>query len=187
MHLIKADALARPYQLIGLNYMWQPVSEQSFATLAELARAASWSAPEIARNRSSWLPLEGAAVRQNAVNPRGKPLAIDELVAWGLRLRGAGYSGRYGSYVFRVGSVSGVRKWRGGSHTKSHCLQNERRSTALVLREDGEVPARAARLDQNLPSSWDGRRRIVQYCWKSQHRGGKSWDRPVLHGKGRNP
>jgi hypothetical protein len=184
MHIIKPDALARPYQLTGLNYMGQPVSTQKFTSLAELAVAATWNATEVARNRSRGLPLEGEAVSQQALNPRGKPLAIAELVAWGQRLRVAGRRSRYHEFEFRVGSVSGIHKWRGGSHTKNHSVQHIRRSNALVVREDGEVPARAARQDRSIPSCWDGRRRIVQSCWKSQHNGGKSWDRPVRHGNG---
>lgn len=185
MHITTRAAVADQYQLIGLNYQWQPVYESRYATLEELAKAASWSAYEVERNRSSWMPLESEAVRHKALNPRGKLLAINELVAWGRRLRTASYRSRYDNFEFRVGSVSGIRKWRGGSHTKNHQVQNERRGTALVVREDGEVSARAVRLDSYLPDSWGGRRRIVQHCWKSQHKGIKSWDRPAQHGKGR--
>ena len=183
MHIIIPDAAARPYQLIGLNYMFQPVLEQRFATLEELAISASGMAREVAQNLSSWLPGAGHAVRLKALSGRDKPLAIASLVAWGRRLQLASYRGRYDNFVFRQGSVSGISKWRGGSSVRNCQVQNERRSTAMVLREEGEVPARSVRLGRQLPDSWEGRRRIYQGCWKSQHKGIKSWDRPAQHGK----
>lgn len=183
MHIITPDALARPYQLIGLNYMYQPVLEQRFATLEKLAISASLLAREVAQNLSSWLPIEGHAVRLKALSGRDKPLSIADLVAWGRRLRVAGYRGRYDNFVFRQGSVSGIRKWRGGNSVRNCQVQNERRSTALVLHEDGEVPARAVRRGRQLPDSWEGRRRIHQSCWKTQYKGIKSWDRPARHGR----
>lgn len=185
MHIIARDALWRPYKLIGLNYQWQPVTEQEFASLEELAKAASYNAYTLERNASSWMPLESQAVRQKALSPRGKLLNIVELVSWGRRLRQTNYWSRYGQFVFRSGPVSCISKWRGGSSTRNCQTQNERRGTAMVLREEGEVAARAVRHDSYLPSSWDGRRRIVQRCWKSQHKGCKSWDRAVPNGNGR--
>lgn len=187
MHIIAPAAIVRPYRLTRLNYQHLPVHVLAFATLAELARTAAAEAYTLERNRESWFPREADAVRQVATSARGKLLDMAELVAWGQRLRWSGYrTGRYGNYVFRSGPVTGTRKWRGGSSTRNCQTQGERRGTALVLREDGEVPARAVRCDSYLPSSWDGRRRIVQRCWKSQHKGCKSWDRPARPGKGGN-
>jgi hypothetical protein len=186
MHTIVPDASARPYVLIGLNYMWQPVSEHRFKTLEDLVKAAADAAPAVESNRRSWFPLERQAVRQKAIGPRGKVLALDELVAWGRRLsREQCLFWRAKKFEFRRGSVPGVRTWRGGSSTRPHRVQAERRDNALVLWEDGEVPARAVRRGGYLPDDWDNRRRIIQKSWKSQRRGRKSWDRPAPHGKAR--
>lgn len=181
MHIIARSAIVRPYKLIGLNYQGVPVSDHDYETLEDLARAASSASYYLARNAESWMPLTSEAVRQKAVSPRGKLLNLDELVAWGRRLRWAGYYSRY-AYVFRDGPVSGIRKWRGGSSNTSARTQSERRLNAMVVKEDGEVSTRAARLGFNLPCSWDGRPRINERCWKSQHKGGKSWARPARHG-----
>ena len=182
MHIIAPGAIVRPYKLIGLNYQNMPVSEQCFATLEELARAASSSSYYLQRSLSDGYRLWNEAVRQRATGPRDKQLVLEDLVAWGRRLRYSSYYRGYGSYVFRNGPVSGVRKWRGGSSTTNARTQSERRLNAMVVKEDGEVSTRAARLGFNLPCSWDGRPRNNERCWKSQHRGGKSWDRPARHG-----
>lgn len=181
MHIIARSAIVRPYKLIGLNYQGVPVSDHDYETLEDLARAASSASYYLARNAESWMPLPSQAVRQKAVSPRGKLLNLDELVAWGRRLRWAGYYSRY-AYVFRNGPVSGIRKWRGGSSNTNARTQSERRLNAMVVKEDGEVSTRAARLGFNLPCSWDGRPRNNERCWKSQHKGGKSWARPARHG-----
>lgn len=181
MHIIARSAIVRPYKLIGLNYQGVPVSGHDYETLEDLARAASSASYYLARNAESWMPLPSQAVRQKAVSPRGKLLNLDELVAWGRRLRWTGYYSRY-AYVFRNGPVSGIRKWRGGSSNTNARTQSERRLNAMVVKEDGEVSTRAARLGFNLPCSWDGRPRNNERCWKSQHKGGKSWARPARHG-----
>lgn len=182
MHIIARDVVVRPYKLIGLNYQNMPVTEQSYETLEALARAASSSSYYLQRCMADGYRLWNEAVSQRAYGPRNKPLVIEELVAWGRRLRYTCYYGRYGNYVFRRGPVSGVRKWRGGSSNSNARTQSERRLNAMVVREDGEVSTRAARLGFNLPCSWDGRNRQSERCWKSQHNGGKSWARPARHG-----
>lgn len=186
MHIIVPDASVRSYVLIGLNYMWQPVSEQRFSTLEELAKAAAEAAPGVDSNRRSWFPLERQAVRQKAVNPRGKTLAVDELVAWARRIWRRRYNTSvYGKYEFRRGNVPGLRSYRGGSSSRPHRVQAQRRDNALVLWEEGEIPVRAVRGSNYLPNSWDSRRRIIQRSWKSHHKGCKNWDRPAPHGKAR--
>lgn len=182
MHIIARDVIVRPYKLIGLNYQNMPVTEQSYATLEELARGASSSSYYLQRCMSDGYRLWNEAVSQKAFGPRNKPLVLDDLVAWGRRLRYTGFYSRYGTYVYRCGPVSGVRKWRGGSSNTNARTQSERRLNAMVVTEDGEVSARAVRQGTHLPCSWDGRYRNSERCWKSQHKGGKSWDRPVRHG-----
>ena len=184
MHIIVPDASARPYQLIGLNYQWQPVHEQRFATLEELAKAVYEAASIVESNQRKWLPLERDVVRQKAVNPRGKVLVIAELAAWARRLRIASYRRRAEEFIFRRGSVPGVCNRNRGPSQRNRRVQNERRSTALVVWEDGEVAARAVRHDSHLPNSWDDYRdRGHQRNWKAQHTGRKSWDRPARQGK----
>jgi hypothetical protein len=182
MHIIARDVIERPYKLIGLNYQNMPVSCSEYATLEELARAASSSSYYLQRNMSDGYRLWNEAVQQRATGLRGKPLVLEELVAWGRRLRYSSYYGRYGCYVYRNGPVSGIRKWRGGSTNTNARTQSERRQNGMVVKEDGEVPARAVRTGFHLPCSWDGRYRQNERCWKSQHKGGKSWDRPARHG-----
>jgi hypothetical protein len=184
MHTIVPDASVRSYVLIGLNYMFQPVSEHRFKTLEDLAKAAAEAAPKVESNRRGWFPLERQAVRQKALSPKGKVLALDELVAWGRRLSWEQYlRWTQKKFEFRRGSVPGVRTWRGGRSTRPHRVHAERRDNAFVLWEDGEIPARAVRRGGYLPNCWDGRWRSTHRSWKSQHKGGKSWDRPAPHGK----
>lgn len=182
MHIIARAAIVRPYLLIKLNYQGVVVSEQGYESLEELAKAASSAAYYLEERAESWYRLPSDAVRQKALSPRGKLLNIAELVAWGRRLRRSGYWS-HRAHVFRSGPVPSTRKWRGGSGQTNCRTQAERRSNAMVVKEDGEVSVRAARLGFNLPCSWDGRYRDVERCWKSQHKGGKSWDRPARHGE----
>lgn len=76
-----------------------------------------------------------------------------------------------------TGPVPGVHKrCHGGGHRRLRS-SGERRLNALVLREQGEVAARAARRGKNLPDSRDDYSRCLQRCWKSQRKGRKAWDR----------
>ena len=83
---------------------------------------------------------------------------------------------RHLTFAFRRGPVPGIAKRRGGygvfrqPHTHA-----ERRLNALVLAEDGEVPARPER--NSLPSVWDDDFRPRISNWKAQHKGRKAWDR----------
>jgi hypothetical protein len=180
--VIAPAADARPYKLIGLNRHYEHVSLQQFSTLEELAKAAVSADYYAKANLRSILPPFDQAVRLKALNPSDKVLSVEELVAWGRRLRQTEYLSRRHAHVFREGPVQGIRKWRGGYGVRNHRVQAERRDNHLVVFEDGEVSARATRCGGYLPNSWDGRRRIVQRCWKSQHKGRKSWDRPTLRG-----
>lgn len=113
-------------------------------------------------------------------NSAGKQLNLDEILAWFNRQRQAQWSGlrRGGPYEYRRGPVGGTRCSRGGGGFMRHMRTTaERRLNALVLKDEGEVPARVARTGHNLPNSWDDYRRHQERCWKAQHKGRKSWDR----------
>jgi hypothetical protein len=181
---IMTGAAMRPYKLVSYNCYSAELRTELFTSLDELAYAAYRASWYLKDNARKWFVSETYAVEQCAFAPRGKPLAIAELVAWGGRLAWNKYVlDTLSAYTHRQGPVRGIRKWRGGSSSRPHQVQGQRRANALVLVEDGEVPARVSRCGFNLPDSWDGRRRINQRCWKSQHKGRKSWDRPAQHGK----
>ena len=79
-------------------------------------------------------------------------------------------------FSFRRGPVPGIAKRRGGHGIfRQPHTQAERRLNALVLAEDGEVPARPVR--NHLPSVWDDDFRHRTRNWKAQHKGRKAWDR----------
>lgn len=181
---IMTGAAMRPYTLVSYNCYSAQLRTEHFESLRELAYAAYRANWYLKDNASKWFVSETYAVAQRAFTPTGKPVAIDELVAWGGRLAWDQYvQYKLSTFTLHQGPVQGIHKWRGGSRSRPHQVQGERRANALVLGEDGEVPARATRYGFNLPDSRDGRRRINQRCWKSQHKGRKSWERPAQHGK----
>lgn len=112
----------------------------------------------------------------------GKAMNIQQIIAAANNLysKSRGYYG-YGrrfSFWNGEGPVPGISKMRGGGgYMRSLRTQSERSLNGLVVKEEGEVPARAARSGRNLPSSWDDFLRDRQKCWKEQRRGRKSWDR----------
>lgn len=184
---IMTGATARPYRLINLNRSQQELRTEEFDSLEDLACAAYRAHRSLKENTHRWFLPSASAVYQKALTPRGKPLAIQELVAWGARITWTRYSRQYrAGYVWREGSVPDLRKWRGGSNTRPYRVQGERRLNALVIIEDGEVPARVTRRGYGLPDSRDGRPRTRQRSWKSQHKGCKNWDRPARHGKAKD-
>jgi len=171
-------AAVRPYKLVSFNRYSVALRTEWFNTLDDLAYAAFRASWYLQDNASKWFVSETYAVEQLAFTPRGKPISLAELVAWGRRLAWHRHlSRRFSGYVRRCGPVEGIRKWRGGSSSRPCRVQNERRSNDCVLRDEGEVAARASRCGFHLPDSWDGRSRTVQRCWKAQHKGRKSWDR----------
>lgn len=181
---INTGAAVRPYKLVSYNCYSAELRTELFTSLDELAYAAYRASWYLKDNANKWFVSETYAVKQCAFTPRGKPLSIVELVAWGGRLAWDRYVlDKLSTYTRRQGPVRGIRKWRGGSSSRPHQVQSERRSNAFVLVEEGEVAARVPRCGFNLPDSWDGRRRVNQRCWKAQHKGRKSWDRPAGHGK----
>jgi hypothetical protein len=182
---IPTGAAARPYKLISFNRYWNVLRTDEYDSLEDLAYAAFRASYYLEQNARDWFGPSSYAAHQKAVTPRGRPLAIAELVAWGGSIAWARHvrQSRRTGYIWREGSVPGIRKWRGGPCDRNYRVQSERRLNELVVTEDGEVPARNTRRGFNLPDSWDGRPRTRQRCWKKQFKGRKSWDRPALRGK----
>lgn len=126
----------------------------------------------------------GTQSSYEVADPFGKLLCLKPLLALGLRLqdeRGTYRACRPGfvQIYCGYGPVPGIRKYRNGYRfMRRMSTKAERRMNALVLTEDGEVAARTVRTGYNLPSSWDDLQREIQRCWKSQHHGSKSWNRP---------
>lgn len=115
-----------------------------------------------------------------AYSARGKKLDVVLLAAKGGN-NGRSYwwerpMRRPKDYV-RTGTVEGISKWRGGPSYRNHKSMNERRLNGSFIVEEGEIECRATRRDTYLFCSWDGRARSTEKCWKSQHKGLKSWDR----------
>ncbi len=108
----------------------------------------------------------------------GQPLQVHQLLrefdllAY---LRGTG-SGRVRHGERGHGPVRGIRKWRGGfGWFRTVNTSQEKRTHALVLHDEGEVPARAARSPKNLPTAWDDFLRVPQRSWKKQSKARKQW------------
>lgn len=120
-----------------------------------------------------------------AFSKRGSVLQITPILSLGRRLeefqptrrflyRKNGFHHLYVGY----GPVPGIRKHRGSRrYMREIGTMAERRSNALVLKEEFEVSPRSARLGRNLPDSWDDFLRHTERCWKCQHKGRKSWER----------
>jgi len=176
---------ARPYTLTEYDRNWFVVRVLRYASLEALAADARINAWRHADNHRSLAWLSGMPVRQVAVNFRNKTLPVDELVAWAHNSYAARRQNIYAPVVaeWRQGPVPGVSKRRGGSSRRRWRTQQERRDNAFVLLDEGEVAARPCRRGGYLPHSWDW----SPYAkglrgWKGQHKGRKSWDRPVRHG-----
>ncbi len=113
-----------------------------------------------------------------AFSPNGRPLNLRGLLELGEdpSTRWARYASR-GLVYCGYGPVPNIRKSRGGSgyFRRMHTI-SDRRMNALVVVEDGEVPARMARTGRNLPNDWDddsfGRR---SRGWKAQRKSRKAW------------
>ena len=177
-----SDRVAGPYALLAYDRTKERVVERFFSSLPDLAdavRAMLAPAP-------TWYgdPCDQGLKRYRNVrvySPRGRALDIEALLSYGLR-RHATRPHRWNKpvpgYVRRAGPVQGIRKWRGGRGCSSFAHMNERRLAAGVLREEGEVPPRAARNAHTLPDPWDDERwREAQRSWKTQRKGRKAWDR----------
>lgn len=167
--------VAGHYVLVSRISPGSPVRTRVFRDFPDLARA-------VARNMYTppcWSRPLSEGELLCAVSPRGKLLALDEVAAYGQRLRQETIATRlYPGYTRRQGPVHGVRCRRGSWKCfRQIGTQGSLRQAALVLHEEGEVPPRARRNAANLPTAWDDLRREVEHSWKAQHKGRKSWDR----------
>ena len=123
-------------------------------------------------------------VNLRALSPRGKPLDIGALYAFGERLARtrsrAWWLRKFTGYVRRQGPVEGTGRHHRG-HFRRFAHINERRAAALVLVEEGERGPRLARNVKGIADPWDCEYYPWQTRnWKRQHKGRKSWDRPNL-------
>lgn len=180
-HSIASDARVRPYELAEYDREGRLVRRTEYASQEALAAAAWHLSHEIQRNAQRWFVDPDRIVRLVATNARGKSLNVDELVAWRANTWHRDWMRlRYGACKFRCEPVPGTGGWRGGPSSRPSRTQQERRNGVFWLAQDGEPPARAVRRSGYLPDSWDEMPRFTQRSWKRQHKGRKSWDRPVL-------
>lgn len=177
MHQIVRSTPRHQFELT-IVYSGQDKPEvRAYPSLEALGEAAYWL------RLNQGFRLESLA----ATSERGRTYALDELmVAAGRRIQ-EGYELRqllrqWGSVTvpaYRRAPVprTGRRPRYGRSWLRRPRTEAERRLNALVVVEDGEVPARSRRQGQALPSSWDDIPREIPHGWKDQHRGRKSWDK----------
>jgi hypothetical protein len=163
-HHIKSGPRA-PHTLVderGVSIQW--IRETPYQ--AEHTRfGATW------RTRVEWKTFE-------PYGENGQPLPVRQLLrefdllAY---LQGTG-SGRLRRGERGHGPVRGIRKRRGGFRWfRTIHTSQEKRIHALVLNDEGEVPARAARSAKNLPTAWDDFLRVPQRSWKKQSKARKQW------------
>lgn len=176
------------YTLAEIVGPHQRVRHADFPTLSALAKAA-WTLVAKrthASTSSSTEALPGDPL--SARGPRGETFNINELIAWGLRLKRFEHlqttspnQKRYPApaYGRRQGPVAGVHKGRGYvDWFRAPKTMNERRFNAVVIcGERDVVMVRSSRRSTNLPSERDDMLRCMQRCWKAQTKGRKSWDR----------
>jgi hypothetical protein len=114
----------------------------------------------------------------DAFSLNGRPLNLRGLLELGdsLTSKGKRYA-RRGVVYCGYGPVPNVHKSRGGrQYFRNIHTTPERRMNALVVAEDGERPARAARTGGNLPNSWDDIAfSRLSRGWKSQRKSLKAW------------
>ena len=136
----------------------------------------------------NWSFVIGFGIQYEAFAQNGMPLKMAPLLSAGqeeltaikaerIRRRYRNEPGYCG-----YGPVPGTRKFRGGRSYGRLYLRRIRttaeiRMNSLTIKEDGEVSARPARCDHNLPTYWDDQPRSYQNGWKSQGKRSKSWDR----------
>lgn len=193
MQIAKANGQARnlgpyAYTLVEIVGPHARVRHADFPTLIALAKAA-WTvaAKRTHASTSSGLDaLPGDPL--SARGPRCETFNIDELIAWGRRLKRheclratSPHQEQYRdpAYACRQGPVAGVHKGRGYvDWYRAPKAMNERRVNAVVIcGEHDVVMVRSSRRSTNLPSERDDMFRCMQRCWKAQIKGCKSWDR----------
>lgn len=151
---------------------------EHFSSVEEMGSAAH----ALALHARLWAPIKSVTAQSD----HGHRFSVPELVAatenryreeswrrWRLRHLGGDLPA-----PFRRAPVpyTGKRPRYSRSYLRQMRTMAERRLNALVLVEEGEVPARACRTSHNLPSSWDDIPREHDHGWKARHKGRKAWD-----------
>ena len=85
----------------------------------------------------------------------GTPLTIADFAVFQERNRYRGWRYRWLSTWNGEGPVPGVSKCRGGHHYYRRIHHMNARRQCFPVREEGEVPPRAARNQHHLPNNWD--------------------------------
>jgi hypothetical protein len=140
----------------------------------------------LSQGTAPWYPLRAAAELLIRVQHHsGRYVALAPLLELGFHgARESAECQRWGSLAHYpgYGPVPGVSngRWPRGCYYRRVKTFAEIRENCLVVEEDGEKAARCARTGRNLPTVRDDISREKPRCWKSQHRGAKSWDKPYL-------
>lgn len=166
----------RPFRLVTTGRCG--VTSQEFSSFEALASAAYGArlAYNYHRYHVGDQPVE--RVSYQAFGPRGKEIAIHELVRYGARVafaRTAYFRSRI--FTWRSGSVPGIGRIGGGSYFRTPKNHAERKQLAAVSHDEVIVRPRGKRSANTLVDSHDDFQRTVQRSWKVQHKGRKSWDR----------
>jgi hypothetical protein len=179
--LLSADAVAGSYCLVYRYLGAKAFQCIACTTLSALAYATQktlfFHQDCIARN--------SRLIEAQAFSARGCSMDIVALAAYGRNLLKLDREKRFAgpnTFTYRFDPVPGLRR----SHGRRGSFRNiqttgERRLAALVVSEDGEVGARAARNVANLPKVWDDQPFSRRgRSWKVQGKRRKSWDRGGL-------
>lgn len=87
------------------------------------------------------------------------------------------YSYQPAGYVWRKTPVPRTGSWRKG-YSQAPVRHKRMFMQAVAFKEEGEPLARAKiHSSKALPDPWSPRPRHIDQCWKSQHKGRKSWNR----------
>lgn len=178
MHQIPRSTPRHLYELTIVYSGQDKLEVRTYPSLEALGEAAYW----LHAHRGCWLKS------LTATSEQGRTFAVEELMAAAGRRIQEGYVLR--QLLWQRGSLTepayrrapvprtGRRTSYGRSWLRRPRTEAERRLNALVVFEDGEVPARNRRRGRALPSSWDDIPREIPRGWKDQHKGRKSWDKP---------
>lgn len=159
------------FRLTVRKHPREPVKDLCFETLEELCSAAQRYSVNLRHypvSLDGW-DLDWYAPVLVAFSPNGKPMPVDELAAYGRRLR------RGTRYERGDGPVPRTGKFRGGWARRSPQTTAARRSAQAF---EDEIPPRPARGMRGLPTTYDDLVITLQRSWKVHGRRRKAWDRP---------
>jgi hypothetical protein len=147
-----------------------------YASLAELADVAC-----LVVNQMRWDDRLSGYATVEAFGPAGRRIDVAQLAVHGRRVQLSRSSWHNqpspAGYVRRGGPVPGVHHRTHYRARRSLAVGSELRLAAMVVRDDGERAARAARNTNNLPDARDGHYRHHERTWKAFRKGRKAWDR----------